>query len=663
MNSYNTIQHGGRKTLLQKTKWLIMPILIFVIICLTGIASLGQEDTAEAPVTTDEADTQKRDAAGAVRPDWQVAADNGIHYGISSKAGFLFSANAGNSWEPRNNGLPKKRIYPFTEEQVRYLTNLGVDPANSARVAVITATEIYLSENYGQNWNRVARKKPIPEGAYLTAVALSPADKNTILLGTSFAGIFESRDLGKTWINVSGDLKFLYQGSDYWEEIAAVAYQKEEPNLIIFRCGFGQGVYRMSKDRKKAEKLNLPNFITTQTLDKSQSAADSDMNAGDSQGMVTEAAADSSPMGSQLTADIGSQLYKRDIFKRGVVEDQAKAARLQKAANKYGIYVRSDKARGESLAEKIRLIKKNGLNAMVIDFKDDFGFLTYDTKLAKPREMGAVRRNPIDIKELLKKAEQNGIYVIGRIVTFQDPKLHQYQNYKYAVWDQTINKPWHTKEYWVDPFAVDVWEYNRAIAEELQSLGIDEIQFDYIRFPTDGDISKIIFRYRPAGAEKADALESFLVYAREKITIPISTDLYGFSCWCRSLSYNGQNVEMIADYVDVICPMYYPSHFPGGFLPGMDYLERARKIYNDGTSRAFSIVEGRSLVRPYVQAFRLGRELRMAPPVYTQYLLNQIQGNLATVSPGFTLWDYSNSYYMVTKPLGGLLERNQATGE
>jgi hypothetical protein len=628
--------------LLMKLKWAITAIFILLILFLTSMATLGQDDDLKNPqINTNQMVTNSGVNADKYsrQPDLVVKADSLVYYGISKEDGLLFSADAGNTWEPRNEGLPKKLIYPFQKAKVRYLTDLGVDCANPARIAVLTATNIYLSEDYGKTWSLILRKRPVPEGAYLTAVALSPTEKNTILLGTSFAGIFETTDRGQTWVNISRDLKFLYQGSDYWEEIAAVAYQRDNPAQIIFRCGFGQGVYQFSKDRKNATQINYP---IPRVLDQLQSAATTN-----------------NPVAAPLDADIANQLYKNGNFKTEVTEDSAKEARLHTAANHFGIYIRSDKARGKSLDEKISLIKKNGLNAMVIDFKDDFGFLTYNTKLAWPRQMGAVRKNGINIEELLMKAKRNGIYVIGRIVTFQDPELFRYQNYKYAVWDQERNKPWHTREYWVDPFAQDVWEYNRAIAEELQNLGVDEIQFDYIRFPTDGDISRITFRYHPAGAEKSDALESFLAYARERITIPISTDLYGFSCWCRSLSSNGQNLESIADYVDVICPMYYPSHFPGSFMPGVDYLARARKIYYDGTNRAYSIVEGRSIVRPYVQAFRLGKELKMTAPVYTQYLLRQIQGNLATVSPGFTLWDYSNSYYMVTQSLGGLLKENQ----
>jgi hypothetical protein len=146
-------------------------------------------------------------------------------------------------------------------------------------------------------------------------------------------------------------------------------------------------------------------------------------------------------------------------------------------------------------------------------------------------------------------------------------------------------------------------------------------------------------------------LESFLTQAREVIHIPISTDLYGFNSWHRMGNWIGQSIEVLADYVDVICPMFYPSHFPRDFMKEEPYLERGRKIYEEGTSRAALMVGSRSIVRPYVQAFLIGGELAMGPAEYSQYLTNQIEGTLAAPSSGLTLWNASNRYYMVIEPL------------
>ncbi len=172
-----------------------------------------------------------------------------------------------------------------------------------------------------------------------------------------------------------------------------------------------------------------------------------------------------------------------------------------------------------------------------------------------------------------------------------------------------------------------MWDYNIDIAKELQDKGVDEVQFDYIRFPSDGDIGSITWRFRKPGMGKMEALESFLAKARESLSIPISTDVYGYCGWARISNWVAQNIEMYSRYVDVIQPMFYPSHFPRDFLGTMEYLPRAKYIYEEGTKRSAYIVEGRSVIRPYVQAFRIGAETCFTPAVYSTYLLNQVNGD------------------------------------
>jgi hypothetical protein len=138
--------------------------------------------------------------------------------------------------------------------------------------------------------------------------------------------------------------------------------------------------------------------------------------------------------------------------------------------------------------------------------------------------------------------------------------------------------------------------------------------------------------------------------------------VYGYSTWHRMGNWIGQSSEMLADYADVICPMYYPSHFPREFMNNEPYLERARRIYLEGTLRARAVADGRSLIRPYVQAFLIGGELSMGVAEYNRYLLNQVQGCLEAPSSGFTLWNASNRYYMVSSALKPLLEQAYPAG-
>ena len=605
---------------------------------------------------------------------------SGILYAISKQRGFLVSFDNGASWLEHNNGLPRRVVYPFSEEsgRIRHLTAVNIDPNNEGRVAVTTADKLYLSENYGGSWRQIPIGKPLRSTSYLTSVALSPRDADTLLVGTSFNGFFETTDRGTSWQDPSLSARFLYRGAGFYEEISGLSYHPTEAGVIFFACGFGHGVYRGSPDRKTWTRLEFPGDDQAEVIHRLEI-----LPAGASWTLQVQTHKSRwlYPLATGNWRLAGSQDLIADP-----VPDPFRRERIRKASDRFGIYVSSFRAQGEDLDNHLQFIKDNGLNSLVVDCKDDFGWIAYDTNLKFPKEIGAVNKR-FSLEELVDKAHRQDIYVIARLVVFKDQRLYRYNDFEYAVWNGVSDQPWRylvkvevppepeeeedgaesseneeevppepvykyvQKEYWVDPYNPDVWSYNLAIAEELQERGVDEIQFDYIRFPSDGSLSQIQYRYRREGMTPIDALESFLIQVRESIHIPISTDLYGFNSWHRMGNWIGQSIEVLADYVDAICPMFYPSHFPRDFMKDEPYLERGRKIYQEGTSRAAFMVGGRSIVRPYVQAFLIGGELAMGPAEYSLYLTNQIEGTLAAPSSGFTLWNASNRYYMVTEPL------------
>ena len=256
------------------------------------------------------------------------------------------------------------------------------------------------------------------------------------------------------------------------------------------------------------------------------------------------------------------------------------------------------------MPEYLDLLATHGLDSIVIDFKTDHGRLSYDTELALPRAMGAAP-GPIKLDRLIADAHAAGIYVIARLVVFKDPFLFDWDNHRLAIWDSEQAGPWRhlvpagddsgdqvQREHWVDPFAPEVWQYNVSVAEELAARGVDEIQFDYIRFPSDGPTERATYRHRRPGMRRVDAIESFLALARERVEVPISTDLFGFNSWYRAGNFIGQDIEVLSEYVDVISPMFYPSHFPNHFLDDRGYTERAYAIYEAGVRRAQRMVRG-----------------------------------------------------------------------
>jgi len=550
--------------------------------------------------------------------DPRVISTGTIDYAITWDKGVSASLDGGNSWEPRSEGLAQKTIYPFTETLYQPITSLSYDSSNHLRVAVTTKKGLFLSDNGGKTWSPIPISLPLKSTMVFTSCAVSPRDPDKILLGTSFSGFFESRDKGKSWVRLSNPEHPDYKGAGFFEEIQTISYDDETDDVIYIENGFNSGKFIYKNGALSP--LNQEN-----------------QGESEKQNIDTE--------------------YS-----------------FQKTAmDKFGIYLNGISASGESLTAHLDFLEEKGLNSLVIDMKDDRGNITYNSELDMPKEIGALKAW-FSLEDLLEEAHKHGIYVIARIVVFQDPKLYAFQENKYAVWMSSDTGPWGNifeitdsetgetsfdqREFWVDPYCADVWDYNISIAEELEEKGVDEIQFDYIRFPTDGDLSLIKYRFRKPGMSKTDAIESFLKIAAERITIPISIDIYGFNGWYRMGNWNGQDIEIIARYADVICPMLYPSHFPRNFLKEIPYLERAEILYKRGTMRAQSIVEGRALIRPFVQAFLIGNELAFDEPDYWEYLVKQLNGVVSAGNPGFTLWNSSNRYYMVIASLNDFTNRN-----
>jgi hypothetical protein len=337
----------------------------------------------------------------------------------------------------------------------------------------------------------------------------------------------------------------------------------------------------------------------------------------------------------------------------------------------------------------LRTIKNNGLDMLVVDMKDDIGTLRYDAKDPLVLSKGRIGKG-IQLEPFVKKAKENGVYLVARIVVFKDKSLASWGGGKYAVWDKSEQKPWQGYEYtvkkveavagdnaaaagsvtagqgslppipvpapttetvkklydefWVDPYSEEVWEYNVAIAKELIARGFDEIQFDYIRFPTDGaNLGNAAFRWQDPGMDKESALMSFLSYARREIKAPISIDIYGANGWYRTGARTGQDVELLSRYVDAICPMFYPSHFEQTFLAQKPAEERPYRVFYYGSYRNAVIAHGRSVIRPWAQAFYLNVSYDRAY-YNADYVQKQVFGVRDSIDQGYTYWNNSGRY-------------------
>ena len=343
-------------------------------------------------------------------------------------------------------------------------------------------------------------------------------------------------------------------------------------------------------------------------------------------------------------------------------------AYTSKAWDKKSIYCPANHVTTQSGIEKYRkTILDNKLNSLVIDMKDDFGLLRFDAKDPVVLEKAYISRYHVDLDHFVSEFKKDNIYLIARVVVFKDKNLSQFADGKYAVWNWRTNTPWigikgyeditdeetgavtgqktlYYDENWVDPYSPDVWDYNVRIAKELIERGFDEIQFDYIRFPTDGkNMGSAQFRWKSNGMDKESALLSFLAYARKNINAPIGIDIYGANGWYRSGTRTGQDVEQLSDYIDVVCPMFYPSHFEQSFLNYAPVSERPYRIFYYGTYRNTVIGRNRIIIRPWVQAFYLG--VSYDRQWYnSDYVSKEVFGVRDSVNSGYMYWNNIGRY-------------------
>ena len=235
-----------------------------------------------------------------------------------------------------------------------------------------------------------------------------------------------------------------------------------------------------------------------------------------------------------------------------------------------GIYVSGWVAGNEKRVNQlIELIDRTDLNAMVIDVKNDYGKLTYRSKLPKIKSIGADSKPPIsNVGQLIRKLKRKNIYVIGRIVTFKDPLF--VRKYPTMALQARSGGVWHDSHghSWLNPYQPAVRSYNQSIAAEAAAIGFDEIQFDYVRFPdNEVKVDKEVHYTLRNNKTKQQIISQFLRESRaliHKTGAKVSADVFGLVTSSKDDMGIGQSWYDIASSVDVISPMTYPSHYSTG---------------------------------------------------------------------------------------------------
>lgn len=335
------------------------------------------------------------------------------------------------------------------------------------------------------------------------------------------------------------------------------------------------------------------------------------------------------------------------------------------------VYVTSHTAGTQSrINALIDLIKQTELNAVVIDIKDYSGYVAYDIKDEDVERYGAKEIRIPRINSLIRRLHDEGIYVIARITIFQDPVLAAARP-DWAIKNAVTGDLWRDNKgiAWIDPAAKEAWEYNIRIAKDAAGRGFDELNFDYIRFPSDGDLSVMSFPFYDGKTLKRSIIADFFKHLRAELEgTKISGDLFGLSTVNTDDLGMGQVIEDAYVSFDYVAPMVYPSHYARGFLGfqnpaahpyevvkySMDLALRRLQKLESGilnlesgtttTSSAFGKIQNskskiQSKLRPWLQDFDLGANYDAAK-VRAQIRAVEDAG----LRDGWMLWNPGNVY-------------------
>jgi hypothetical protein len=264
----------------------------------------------------------------------------------------------------------------------------------------------------------------------------------------------------------------------------------------------------------------------------------------------------------------------------------------------------------------VRLADSTEVNALVIDVKDDTGYLTYRSNVPTAVAIGGNDRiRASDARERLALLQERGIHPIARIVVAKDPLL-AVRKPNWAVrhrqggfWEDRIGSRW------VDAYRDSVWIYAADLAAEAVMMGFQEIQFDYLRFPDEPKrmLDRAVFSARRPGESQRDAVRRNVALMRNRtaaLGVPFTLDIFGLTASTDGDLGIGQAWDDLAALADVVLPMVYPSHYRRGSYgiahPNASPYATVRRALEDGLQRNARLT-GAARIRPYLQAFSIFR--------------------------------------------------------
>ena len=375
---------------------------------------------------------------------------------------------------------------------------------------------------------------------------------------------------------------------------------------------------------------------------------------------VEEAPVEEETSGIKVIENVGPD--KNRTVSLRIVDENNPALPGREAVKVRGIYISGPMAGSTELFQNI-LDSAAGteINTVVIDFKDDQGRITCPVDSPVASEIGACRPYVQDMKELIASLKERGLYVIARVVAFRDPWLAEKKpEWSLHLADGSLYRDRQGMA-WVDPYRKEVWDYLVEVGTEAKEAGFDEVQFDYIRFSTEGTMRDVVFDEAVTGGRsKTDVITEFVKYAYENLAsqgLFVSADVFGTIIGSDiDAQAVGQVYTEMAKHLDYICPMIYPSHYgPGNFglehpdtMPYETVLEALKKsqMVMDQAAEADGHVSSQAIVRPWLQDFTASY---LGEGNYIPYGYNEVQRQIQAVKDAgydeWMLWSAATRYH------------------
>jgi hypothetical protein len=328
----------------------------------------------------------------------------------------------------------------------------------------------------------------------------------------------------------------------------------------------------------------------------------------------------------------------------------AQAQRTARPDTVRGLYVNRWAVLAPRMWHLIDLARTTEVNSLVIDVKDDRGYVLYRSEVKLARAIGADTTNPVSasrMRAVLDSMRASGIHAIARIVVAKDPLLAKART-QWAVKRRDTGAPWldANKQPWLDPHHPQVWEYAADLAAEAVALGFGEVQFDYVRFPDDRRLAREAKFPLAKGRSRSRVIGEQLgvLHARMRtLGVPMAIDVFGLTTTDTLTDMGiGQRWEDFAEQAEIVLPMIYPSHygpgvygFPNPNAEPYGVIDRALK---DARRRNEKLAHPPIIV-PWYQDFSIG-----VPKYGVDQVRAQMQAGYDNGIPGWVLWNPGSFY-------------------